>query len=97
MLKLFISREPPDKPGISDDKEDLNDTNPVTFHDIEEDDKIDENGISAAVMGLVECSEEETDDEPPCKDETSKMELCNTDQTETWKDIQNNPNFEWKG
>jgi len=39
-------------------------------------------------MGLVECSNEKIDYELICKDETSKMELYNTDQTEAWKDVQ---------
>jgi len=42
-------------------------------------------------MGLVECSDDDDEGQSPCKSEISQMQLYNMDQTETWKDVQINP------
>jgi len=55
-------------------------------------DDIDSNEmrVSAAVMGLIDNSDEKEDD-MQYKEESSKLESYHTKQTETWKDVQINP------
>ena len=89
MLKKYISQEEPGKLGEIDkeqaqEDEDMND---------EDEKEIDELEISAAVMGLIETSEDECDDEVLCKDETCNMESYHIGQTKTWKDVRINPDL----
>ena len=90
MLKLFISREPENFQVASNDgidaaiEEQEKETSDEEFES-------DAKEVSAAVMGLVECSDEESIDEFQCKEELSQMELYNSDQTETWRNVQVNP------
>jgi RNase H-like domain found in reverse transcriptase/Reverse transcriptase (RNA-dependent DNA polymerase)/Integrase zinc binding domain/SCAN domain len=88
MLKKYISREEPSK---------LDETSKEQFQEDEDNNEdeseIDELGISAAVMGLIETSDDECDDEVLCKDETSNMESYHIEQTETWKDVRINPDL----
>ena len=91
MLKKFVSRQT-DETNQSvrqDGKSEKTDCE--TRADIDDENNSDENEISAAVMGLVECSDEENEDQLPCKSETSQMQLYNMHQTETWRDVQINP------
>jgi hypothetical protein len=87
MLKKFISREETKETGEINKIQEEHDEN------IENDDEneIDEVGVSAAVMGLIETSDDECEVEMSCKDETSKLESYHKDQTETWKDVKINP------
>jgi len=47
--------------------------------------------VSAAVMGLIENSDDENEDDIHCSQGSSKLESYLTEQTETWKDVQINP------
>jgi hypothetical protein len=93
MLKKFISRQSDE--SVSHNSQDSHDeqNDCETRDEIEDEVDLDENGISAAVMGLVECSDDEDEGQSPGrpKGETSQMQLYNMDQTETWKDVQINP------
>src|SRR5664279_757191 len=44
-------------------------------------------------MGLIEDSDSESNDITQCKDESSKLECYNANQTETWRDAQVNPDL----
>ena len=91
MLKKYISREGPGKLGEID-KEQVQEDGDSHIND-EDESEIDELGISAAVMGLIETSEDECDDEVLYKEETSNMECYHIEQTETWKDVRINPDL----
>ena len=93
MLKPFVSREPPDNLTSPLVNEISDNGDHVSESSDDDETEVDQDGISAAVMGLVECSEDEDDDDLQCKTETSQMELYNTDQTETWEDVQINPDL----
>jgi hypothetical protein len=87
MLKKFISREEPESIGQKDQGQDEND------EDIEDECEIDKHGVSAAVMGLIENSDDECDDEVHSEEETSKLESYHMEQTETWRDVKINPDL----
>lgn len=73
-------------------------------HDTEEIDseeqKVDELGINAAMMGLIEVSDEEEDETEEkshsirLEEDISQLPVASMDQTETWKDIQVNRNLD---
>jgi Integrase zinc binding domain/Integrase core domain len=89
MLKLFISREPESFQVASNEEinaaieEQEKETSDEEFES-------DAKEVSAVVMGLVECSDDETIDDFQCKEESSQMELYNSERTETWRDVQVN-------
>jgi len=85
MLKKFNSRDG-EKPPDQDNSE-------VEEDDIEDEEEVDESGVSAAVMGLIEDSDDESNDVMQCREESSKLECYNTDQSETWRDVQVNPDL----
>ena len=90
MLKLFISREPESFQVASNDEIDaaIEEQEKETS---DEEFESDAKEVSAVVMGLVECSDDETIDDFQCKEESSQMELYNSERTETWRDVQVNP------
>ena len=91
MLKKFISRDKPETVSeVETNKESRKDDNNT---EIEDESEIDVVGVSAAVMGLIETSEDECDDEVLCKEEINSMESYHIEQTETWKDIRINPDL----
>ena len=95
MLKKYISREDPGKLGeidkdVPDDQVQDDDAEDI---DNEDECEIDKIGISAAVMGLIETSDDECDDELQCREETSNLESYHIEQTETWKDVRINPDL----
>jgi hypothetical protein len=91
MLKKYISREDPGKLGEID-KEQVQDDDAEDI-DNEDECEIDKIGISAAVMGLIETSDDECDDELQCREESSNLESYHIEQTETWKDVRINPDL----
>lgn len=91
MLKKYISREGPGKLGDID-KELVQKYEDSRIND-EDESEIDKLGISATVMGLIETSEYECDNEVLYKQETSNMEFHLVEQTETWKNVRINPDL----
>jgi len=90
MLKKFISRDEPAAVEKIDDKQQIQ-----SDDDIDLEDEIDstEMRISAAVMELIENSDDEDEDEIQYKEETSMLESYHTEQTETWRDVIMNPDL----
>src|SRR5664279_4326023 len=90
MLKKFISREPPDSLDAQ-----VANSNEAVDDDVtsctEDEGEVDDVGISAAVMGLIECSDDEDDESVQSFQETDKLQCYSTEQTETWKDVVINP------
>lgn len=90
MLKPFVSREKTQ--FVDQTNKSLNSDTDVVDSEAE----LDDIGISAAVMGLVEDSD---CDDDVCSDVNSirleeqagKIEIANVEQTETWKDVKVNP------
>jgi hypothetical protein len=93
MLKPFISREPPNSLKSPHIREISDSGDHMSESSDDDETKVDQDGICAAVMGLVECLEDEYNDDVQCKTETSRMELYSTDQSETWQDVQINPDL----
>lgn len=90
MLKPFISRE---KMEIEDRTK--NSSNNET-DDNDSETELDDIGINAAVMGLVEDSD--CDDDLSCdvnsirlEEQAGKINVANVEQTETWRDVKVNP------
>jgi hypothetical protein len=88
MLKKYISREKSEVPDKTDNEQQVQNDDDI---DLEEEIESDEMRVSAAVMGLIENSDDEDEENIQCKEESSKLENYQTTQSETWKDVQINP------
>jgi hypothetical protein len=89
MLKKFISREDIGKPNEIDEGKVQIERKVNNYGECER----DELEISAAVMGLIETSDDECDEELQCIKETSNLESYHIEQTETWRDVKINPDL----
>ena len=97
MLKPYITRDTrPEVHDVDKSKPSENDAEEIDS----EEQNVDELGISAAMMGLIEVSDEEDvlDEEESqsirLEEDISQLPIASMNQTETWKDIQVNPNLD---
>jgi hypothetical protein len=84
MLKKFISRE---------DSEETSEIHAEQNKIVEDEYDVDDLGISAAMTGLIETSDDRCEVEIQSKEETNKLESYHNDQAETWKDVKINPDL----
>lgn len=97
MLKPYVTR---DMKLATQDNDERDSDEPVSVEQDSDDQNIDELGISAAMMGLIEVSDDEDEDQDDVGSDSIRLEedigqlpIANMEQTETWKDVHVNPNL----
>ena len=93
MLKPFIDRTSSDEISTIVNEDNVRNDSECNTHNVDSDSETVDCDTIATVKGLIEDSEEETDEEITCKNDKSDMLLYNSDQTETWKDVKINPDL----